>query len=138
MTLGSSMTLGKECNVESMTATNPRCAWPARLEKMLRLLFSPAAVRVSNLARNGYNTRVWAMENVESIEALRGADMIIHSGAIGDADFDAGSVRASSLAFFSALLAMAHEPAVVALEVTRAANRLAVKGKYGHDGSAVQ
>ena len=90
VTLGSSMTLGKECNVESMTATNPRCAWPARLEKMLRLLFSPAAVRVSNLARNGYNTRVWAMENVETIRELRSADLIVHSGAIGDSNPNPG------------------------------------------------
>ena len=120
--LGSSMTLGKECETERMVATNPPCAWPARLEALLSQLFAPATVRVSNLARNGYNTRVWAMENVETIPELRQADMIIHSGAIGDAEFDAAGVRSASLSFFSALLEMAHRPAVVALEVTRAAD----------------
>ena len=95
--LGSSMTLGKECNTDIMPATNPPCAWPARLERLLKRLFAPAAVRVSNLARNGYNTRVWAMENVETIRELRSADLIIHSGAIGDAEFDAASLRAASV-----------------------------------------
>ena len=94
--LGSSMTLGKECDTDRMVATNPPCAWPARLEALLSQLFAPATVRVSNLARNGYNTRVWAMENVETIPELRQADMIIHSGAIGDAEFDAAGVRSAS------------------------------------------
>ena len=98
------------------------CAWPARLERLLSLLFAPAAVRVTNLARNGYNTRVWAMENVETIRELRSADLIVHSGAIGDAEFDPASVRAASLSFFAALLDMPHRPAVMALEVTRAAD----------------
>ena len=88
--LGSSMTLGKECNTDLMSAVNPPCAWPARLERMLSLLFAPAAVRVTNLARNGYNTRVWAMENVETIRELRSADLIVHSGAIGDSNPNPG------------------------------------------------
>ena len=79
-------------------------------------------MRVTNLARNGYNTRVWAMENVETIRELRSADLIVHSGAIGDAEFDPASVRAASLSFFAALLDMPHRPAVMALEVTRAAD----------------
>jgi hypothetical protein len=107
----------------SRPVSRPRpCAWPARLERLLTLLFAPAAVRVTNLARNGYNTRVWAMENVETIRELRSADLIVHSGAIGDAEFAEASVRAASLSFFAALLDMPNQPAVVSLEVTRAAD----------------
>ena len=98
------------------------CAWPARLERLLSLLFAPAAVRVTNLARNGYNTRVWAMENVETISELRSADLIVHDGGISDAEFDAAGVRAASLSFFSALLDMPNHPAAISLEVTRAAD----------------
>ena len=40
--LGSSMTLGKECETERMVATNPPCAWPAHLSAH-RALLTPGA-----------------------------------------------------------------------------------------------
>ena len=55
--LGSSMTLGKECETERMVATNPPCAWPARLEALLRSRkFANASVHLFGSSASGLRT----------------------------------------------------------------------------------
>ena len=131
--VGGSFTAGQECFLNESKrhrylARDPSCAWPKRLETQLRSqplrakLGMRAKLLVLNLGRGGVGTKEWAMENVERSSTFKNVDLVIFEGSLNDGDSSQKTVHASSLVLFSSMLNLPSKPAVISLEVTRAAD----------------
>ena len=124
VTFGSSFSLGSQCAMH-LTKRHQwdQCSWPRQLspllEEMRDKLQIKAHIKISNFGKGGYNTAAWARENVEDNHAFQSADMLIYEGASDHPDEK--QVSEASTVLFSTLLDLPGKPAVLALEVPRAA-----------------